>query len=32
MYNQALSETVLDSLDFDYPTEGDEKIKWWTIQ
>ncbi|KAH8096668.1 hypothetical protein BXZ70DRAFT_896012 [Cristinia sonorae] len=33
MYNQALVETVLDSMAFDYPVgEGEEEIKWYTIQ
>ena len=27
-YNQALSEQVIESLDFDYP----EKFNWWAIQ
>ncbi|KAF5230562.1 hypothetical protein FANTH_13781 [Fusarium anthophilum] len=30
-YDQAHSETVLDSLDFDYADEGEEPIKWYCV-
>ncbi|KAJ7107855.1 hypothetical protein C8R44DRAFT_637286, partial [Mycena epipterygia] len=32
MWNAAFSETVMDSLDFDYPTDDpNERVKWWCI-
>ncbi|KAJ7495560.1 flavin-containing amine oxidoreductase-domain containing protein [Mycena latifolia] len=30
LWNSAFSETVMDSLDFDYPS--DTPVKWWCIQ